>query len=36
MPKQNIEYLLKANEPWVVYRTLLDMMELKEHSQFFN
>jgi hypothetical protein len=30
MPKQNIEYLLKANEPWVVYRTLLDMMELEE------
>ena len=32
MPKQNIEYLLKANEPWVVYRTLLDMMELKENG----
>ena len=32
MPKQNIEYLLEANEPWVVYRTLLDMMELKEND----
>jgi hypothetical protein len=30
MPKQNIEYLLTANEPWVVYRTLLDLMGLKE------
>ena len=24
------DYLLNANEPWVVYRTMLDLMELKE------
>jgi len=27
---QNTDYLLNAAEPWVVYRTMLDLMELKE------
>ncbi len=30
MPKQKIDYLLNANEPWVVYRTKVDLQELKE------
>ena len=29
MPKQNTDYLLNATEPWVVYRTMLDLMEPK-------
>jgi hypothetical protein len=29
MLKQNTDYLLKAAEPWVVYRTLTDLFGLK-------
>ena len=29
MLKQNIGSLVNAEEPWVVYRTMLDLMELK-------
>ena len=32
MPKQNIDYLLKAAEPWVVYRTMLDLAGIKEND----
>ena len=32
MLKQNTDYLLNAAEPWVVYRTMLDLMELKERA----
>ena len=32
MLKQNTDYLLNATEPWVVYRTMLDLMELKEND----
>jgi hypothetical protein len=32
MLKQNTDYLLNAAEPWVVYRTMLDLEELKEND----
>ena len=32
MLKQNTDYLLNATEPWVVYRTLQDLMGLKEND----
>ena len=32
MTEQNIDYLLNATEPWVVYRTMLDLMGLKENA----
>jgi hypothetical protein len=33
MPKQNVDYLLNAAEPWVVYRTMLDLVGLQENDQ---
>jgi hypothetical protein len=33
MLKQNTDYLLNAAEPWVAYRTMLDLMELKESDR---
>jgi hypothetical protein len=32
MLKQNIDSLVKAEEPWVVYRTMRDLMELKANE----
>ena len=32
MLKQNTDHLLNAAEPWVVYRSLLDLRELKEND----
>ena len=32
MLMQNTDYLLNAAEPWVVYRTMLDLMSLKENN----
>ena len=32
-PAQNTEYLLNSPEPWVVYRTLIDLFELPETNK---
>ena len=32
MLMQNTDYLLNVAEPWVVYRTMLDLMSLKENN----